>query len=40
MEGQFRSQLGFTGTPLRLIWRGKREREVARGQQSNRATKV
>ncbi len=40
IEGQFRTQLGFTGTPLRLIWRGKREREVARGLQSNRATKV
>jgi len=40
VEGQFRSQLGFKGTPLRLVWRGKREREVERGEQSNRATKV
>jgi hypothetical protein len=39
IEGQFRTQLGFTGTPLRLIWRGKREREAERVQ-SNRATKV
>ena len=39
IEGQFRSQLGFVGTPLRLVWRGKREREVERVQ-SNRATKV
>lgn len=23
MEGQFRKSLGFTGTPLRLVWRGK-----------------
>lgn len=36
---QFRKSLGFTGTPLRLLWRGKREREVAR-EGSNRATRV
>lgn len=23
MEGKFRSQLGFEGTPMRLVWRGK-----------------
>ncbi len=39
IEGQFRSQLGFIGTPLRLFWRGKREREVEKVQ-ANRATKV
>jgi GTP-binding protein len=41
LERQFRQQLGFTGTPLRFMWRGKKPREVE-GQQSraNRATRV
>ncbi len=39
MEKQFRQQLGFNGTPLRLFWRGKRVREVE-NRGSNRATKV
>ncbi|ERN42321.1 ribosome-associated GTPase EngA [Rubidibacter lacunae KORDI 51-2] len=39
IERQFREQLGFTGTPLRLIWRGKRARE-AEPSSANRATKV
>ncbi|MGB3535639.1 MAG: ribosome biogenesis GTPase Der [Microcoleaceae cyanobacterium] len=38
IERQFRQQLGFKGTPLRLIWRGKSLREAERS--SNRATKV
>jgi GTP-binding protein len=38
IEGQFRQQLGFTGTPIRLIWRGKPAREVEKSV--NRATKV
>ena len=38
MERQFRQQLGFKGTPIRLIWRGKKVREVERTV--NRATKV
>lgn len=38
IEGQFRQQLGFTGTPIRLIWRGKSAREVERT--ANRATRV
>jgi len=38
IERQFRQQLGFAGTPLRLFWRGKRVREGERG--ANRATKV
>lgn len=38
MEGQFRQQLGFEGTPIRLFWRGKKARE---GEQIvNRATRV
>jgi GTPase len=38
MEKQFRTQLGFGGTPLRLLWRGKKQRE---GEKlANRATKV
>lgn len=39
IENQFRQQLGFKGTPLKLIWRGKRLREVE-NVSSNRATKV
>ncbi len=39
IENQFRKQLGFKGTPLRLFWRGKRLRDVE-GSTSNRATKV
>ena len=38
MESQFRKQLGFTGTPIRLLWRGKKTREVERS--SNRAARV
>ncbi len=38
MEKQFRSQLGFAGTPIRLLWRGKKQRE---GEKiANRATRV
>jgi GTPase len=39
IEKQFRQQLGFTGTPLRLLWRGKRVRE-GENMTVNRATKV
>lgn len=38
IEGQFRKQLGFTGTPIRLFWRGKKSREVE--SSANRAIKV
>lgn len=38
IERQFREGLGFNGTPLRLIWRGKRQREAERTL--NRATRV
>lgn len=38
VERQFRQGLGFNGTPLRLIWRGKRQREAERTL--NRATRV
>jgi GTP-binding protein len=38
IEGQFRQQLGFTGTPIRLLWRGKKTREVENS--ANRATRV
>lgn len=38
IEGQFRKQLGFSGTPIRLFWRGKKVREMEAS--SNRATKV
>ncbi|AFZ50100.1 ribosome biogenesis GTPase Der [Dactylococcopsis salina] len=39
IDRQFREQLGFQGTPLRLIWRGKRPREVEESK-LNRATRV
>ncbi len=39
IEKQFRQQLGFKGTPLRLIWRGKRLRD-GENIGSNRAVKV
>lgn len=39
IEGQFRQQLGFKGTPIRLLWRGKKAREVENNS-LNRATKV
>ena len=39
MEKQFRQQLGFKGTPIRLIWRGKRVRDLE-NRSANRATKV
>lgn len=40
IEGQFRQQLGFTGTPIRLVWRGKKQRDLEREASPNRATKV
>jgi GTP-binding protein len=30
LEKQFRTNLDFTGTPIRLLWRGKSEREAGR----------
>ena len=39
IESQFRQQLGFKGTPIRLLWRGKKAREVENNS-LNRATKV
>lgn len=39
IEGQFRKSLGFTGTPLRLLWRSKKTREMERNT-ANRATRV
>ncbi|MGL5036024.1 MAG: ribosome biogenesis GTPase Der [Microcystaceae cyanobacterium] len=38
IEGQFRKQLGFSGTPIRLLWRGKKVREME--ATTNRATRV
>lgn len=32
LERQFRSELGFAGTPIRLFWRGKPLRELERDQ--------
>lgn len=39
IEKQFRKSLGFTGTPMRIFWRGKKVRDLERGS-ANRATKV
>ncbi len=39
IERQFREQLGFQGTPIRLLWRGKRERDVE-ASHLNQATQV
>ncbi len=39
IEGQFRQHLGFTGTPIRLLWRGKKARDAER-ENVNRATRV
>jgi len=41
VERQFREQLGFSGTPLRLLWRGKKVREMENASnRANRATRV
>lgn len=39
IERQFRESLGFEGTPIRLLWRGKKARDMERGS-VNRATRV
>ncbi len=39
IERQFRQQLGFTGTPIRLLWRSKKARDVENSS-ANRATRV
>lgn len=39
IERQFRKQLGFEGTPIRVLWRSKKVREMEVGS-VNRATRV
>ncbi|MBW4597129.1 MAG: ribosome biogenesis GTPase Der [Brasilonema angustatum HA4187-MV1] len=39
IERQFRQHLGFQGTPIRILWRSKKAREVE-GTNANRATRV
>jgi GTP-binding protein len=39
IEKQFRQNLGFEGSPIRLFWRGKKMRDLDR-ESANRATKV
>jgi GTP-binding protein len=39
LERQFREQLGFEGTPIRFVWRGKKARDVENSR-SNRAVRV
>ncbi|MGF1494586.1 MAG: ribosome biogenesis GTPase Der [Microcoleaceae cyanobacterium] len=39
IESQFRKNLGFTGTPIRVFWRGKAMRDAERNT-ANRATRV
>ena len=38
IERQFREQIGFPGSPIRLLWRGKKMRDLE--PSANRATKV
>ena len=40
IEKQFRKNLGYDGTPIRLMWRGKTMRDLERSKGANRATKV
>ncbi len=40
VERQFRKALGYAGTPLKILWRGKKVREMERGSAANRATRV
>lgn len=40
VDRQFRESLGFSGTAVRLLWRGKKVREMERGSNANRATRV
>ncbi len=41
IERQFRQQLGFIGTPIKLFWRSKKARDVVEsGSSANRATRV
>lgn len=41
IERQFRQQLGFVGTPIRLFWRSKKARDAENtGSTANRATRV
>jgi GTP-binding protein len=40
IEKQFRKNLGYDGTPIRLLWRGKSARDIERGSSANRAVKV
>ncbi|MBF2062915.1 MAG: ribosome biogenesis GTPase Der [Calothrix sp. C42_A2020_038] len=37
IERQFRKQLGFKGTPIRILWRSKKVRDI---ENTNRATRV
>ncbi|WP_414578788.1 ribosome biogenesis GTPase Der [Anabaena sp. CCY 9402-a] len=39
IERQFRQQLGFKGTPIRILWRSKKVRDMESGN-LNRATRV
>jgi GTP-binding protein len=39
IERQFRQSLGFEGTPIRLLWRGKKARDLERDS-ANRATRA
>jgi GTP-binding protein len=39
IDRQFREQLGFKGTPIRIVWRGKKARDMERNT-ANRATRV
>jgi GTP-binding protein len=40
IERQFREVLGLTGTPIRVFWRGKKNRDIERRTTANRATRM
>lgn len=40
LERQFRSQLDFTGTPIRILWRGKSEREAHRSLERSQRSQI
>jgi GTP-binding protein len=37
MERQLRDNIGFEGTPLRLLWRGKPASDIKRREQAQQA---
>jgi GTPase len=40
IEGKLRENLGFKGTPIKVLWRGKKTRDLEQERSLNRATRV